>query len=209
MLQRREKITMSLLTKEEQAILDAWADDYPEVAADFFARLNQKLGPVPQGDPEELIRRFQIDAPALWLELMTSLRAQYSATDADVEREVGRVALANAGVQTATSAQLEAARAQGRLDATREAQRANTVVLIKRELLRDCQTRMGCDASFNNAQLDAYANFIAELTPSGFSYRNDIGKVVELVQRARVLDGTNRLIPSDTATELVFEAEFG
>lgn len=200
---------MALLTKEEQAILDAWADEYPDVAADFFASLNQKLGPVPQGDPEELIRRFQIDAPALWLELMTVLRARYAATDADVEREVGRVALANAGVQTATSAQLEAARAQGRLDATREAQRANTVVLIKRELLRDCQTRMNCNANFNNAEFDAYANLIAELTPAGFSYRRDIGKLVELVQRARALDGTNRLIPSDTATELVFESEFG
>lgn len=201
---------MSLLTKEEQAILDAWADDYPDIAANFFASLNQKLGPVPQGDPEELIRRFQMDAPALWLELMTSLRARYSATAADVEREVGRVALASAGVQSASSAQLEAARAQGRMDATREAQRANTVVLIKRELLRDCQTRIGCNAAgFNNAQFDAYANLIAELTPSGFSYRNDIGKVVELVQRARTLDGTNELIPSDTATELVFESEFG
>lgn len=82
---------MAILTAQQQSALDAWADAEPGPAAAFFAGLNRKLGPA--DDAEDLIRRFQRAQPGLWNELMTSLIARYSATQSDVEREVGRAVL--------------------------------------------------------------------------------------------------------------------
>lgn len=82
---------MAIVTQEQSAALDAWSNSNPAEAAAFFRRLNQKLGP--SDDPEELIKRFQIVQPALWTQFITTVVAQFSATQADVEREVGRQVL--------------------------------------------------------------------------------------------------------------------
>lgn len=82
---------MAILTAQQQSALDAWADAEPGPAGAFFAGLNQKLGPA--DDADDLIRRFQRAQPGLWNELITSLIARYSATQSDVEREVGRAVL--------------------------------------------------------------------------------------------------------------------
>lgn len=82
---------MAILTDQQKSALDAWADTEPGPATAFFAGLNRKLGPA--DDAEDLIRRFQRAQPGLWNELITSLIARYSATQSDVEREVGRAVL--------------------------------------------------------------------------------------------------------------------
>lgn len=82
---------MAILTAQQQSALDAWADAEPGPATAFFSGLNRKLGPA--DDADDLIRRFQRAQPGLWNELITSLIARYSATQSDVEREVGRAVL--------------------------------------------------------------------------------------------------------------------
>lgn len=91
---------MAILTNIEQQALDAWAESQPAEASNFFAALISKLGPV--SGPEELIQKFQIARPDLWLEVITALIATYSATQSDVEREVGRRVLGIKPVGTAT-----------------------------------------------------------------------------------------------------------
>lgn len=214
---------MAILTKDEQALLDSWEAEFPDEVASFGSALNEKLGP--SDDPEGLIRRFQMEQPQLWVGLMTALRARYSATQAEVERAAGRAAIDKSGAEQVASvgAQAEIERLRAEVEAAREAGRAegrasvnaarqnqNTVNLVAQTLKSACAKNFRCDStSATNDQLMGYAAHIVDIVPAGFGWRDNVGRIPAIVQRARDLDGTNSLLPSITATDLVFEAEFG
>ena len=83
---------MAILTEQQDNALELFSKSDAQGFAVFVGGLNQKFGP--SNDFEFLIQSFQIQAPDRWLSFITALVANYTATNAEVEQEIGKKSLA-------------------------------------------------------------------------------------------------------------------
>lgn len=166
---------MAILTSDQERVFNAWSSEFPDEMAAFFAKLNAEYGP--SSDADELLRRFQIKDPSIWLQLITSLNARYSATEADVERAVGRAALGRNEDQAVSSVSGDYSSCAEELRLTKES-------------LERCKARRERDA-------DAFR----ELMASGAS-ASDIDAAIEEGARLERIEQSKRDWVETLTTEL-------
>jgi len=121
----------------------------------------------------------------------------------------------NASAGDASDIQLDAARAEGR-EAAVQAGRAqdlinNRVLEIRQLLTQSCQARASCNYSTRTVRNGLrLAQRVESLTRgTRLAAKSQEPNIAELVQQARVLDGSTDYVPSTTALELVFENYLG
>ena len=264
---------MAILTEQQDNAMQLFSQANPQAFAALVGGLNQKFGP--SNDFEYLIQSFQIQAPDRWLSFITALVANYTATTADVEREVGKKTLEKIGQnqpgyeppfegdtpkqaderrarnkfrqdraeavesglydrnqarndrdeslrerlrnaeQNPTGIQLDAARAQGLEEAIQEGRAQDLINRrvneIRKMLDSACRQSMICNYSTRTARNGIRLAQQVELLTrkTRLAAKSQESKIAELVQQARVLDGSTDYVPSTTALELVFENYLG
>lgn len=85
---------MANITDDQRAALDLFTEENPEAVQTLLTALVQRFGA--QETVDDLLRMWQIADPAAWLAFITGVTALYTASEADVEREIGRAALREA-----------------------------------------------------------------------------------------------------------------
>lgn len=213
---------MALLDNKEQAALDAWAREDEAAAAQFVALMASRYGAL---EYEELLKRYIKEFPDRWLQLIAWLTATYAATEGDVERAAGRVALGKTGDESAgiTQAQLDAAvaaavaeaREQGRQESTIASQSANSIRALQAAIFNACSNDSRCDiAGFGGASgalayaSDLYARIQGTPLNAPGQARAGYPLVVDLLANARRIDGDySRAIPSNDTVNLLIELQ--
>jgi len=83
---------------DDLVVLDEWMNDAPNEAGAFAVALDKRY---PNKNTEDALLQFAIDAPDKYSALLTSLRARYTKTQSDIEREVGQTVLRKRGLAAA------------------------------------------------------------------------------------------------------------
>jgi len=80
---------------DDLQILDEWFDDAPEEAGRFAVALNTRY---PKKNTEDALIQFAIDAPNVYQNMITRLKARYTKTREDLAKEIGRRVAAAQGI---------------------------------------------------------------------------------------------------------------